>query len=134
MAQDTNTVIMGRIRKEIEVAGRKCWTLFDPETRQSYITSEAAANLLCEKLRQPRQTSLTGVAQQIQEICLVIAKLEGYSVDFLAHVVDEIGRDEHGCDIDILFGSLAMKQWGITPDLATGRLDLTHYGSTFVEY
>jgi hypothetical protein len=44
-------------------------------------------------------------------------------------VIDEIGQDEEGKPIEILFGALAMQQWGIRPVPDEERLDLTHYPS-----
>ena len=51
-----------------------------------------------------------------------------------ALVVDEIGKDEEGKPIEILFGALAMKQWGIRPVPDEERLDLSHYPDEFVEF
>jgi hypothetical protein len=51
-----------------------------------------------------------------------------------AMVVKEIGRDEDGKPIEILFGALAMQQWGIRLVPAEERLDLTHYPREFVEF
>jgi hypothetical protein len=36
--------------------------------------------------------------------------------------------------MEILFGALAMQQWGIGVVSAEERLDLTHYPAEFVEY
>jgi len=57
-------------------------------------------------------------------------------------VVDEIGNDETGKPIEILFGALAMQQWGIRlipePVLSEverqEKLDLSHYPEEFVEF
>jgi len=51
-----------------------------------------------------------------------------------AMVVDEIGKDDEGKSIDVLFGALAMQQWGIRPIPDAERLDLTHYPKEFVEF
>ena len=125
---------MSRVHQEIDVAGRKCWTLFDSETRNSYITSSAATDQLPQELRQPRRIWLGGTIRQVNEVCLVLAKVEDHPLDFQADVVDRIGPDEDGREIDVLFGSLAMKLWSIKFDLANGRLDFTHYSRTFVEF
>ncbi|HQU44137.1 MAG TPA: hypothetical protein PK867_15060 [Pirellulales bacterium] len=47
-------------------------------------------------------------------------------------VIDEIGKDEEG--IDVLFGALAMRQWGIRLIPKEERLDPTHFPDEFVEY
>jgi hypothetical protein len=49
-------------------------------------------------------------------------------------VIEEIGRDEDGNPIEILFGALAMQQWGIRPISDEERLDLPHYPEEFVEF
>jgi hypothetical protein len=49
-------------------------------------------------------------------------------------IIDEIGKDEDGKPIEVLFGALAMQQWGIRLVLAEERLDLTHYPKEFVEF
>ena len=49
-------------------------------------------------------------------------------------MIDEIGKDEDGRPIDILFGALAMQQWGIRPIPDDEKLDMTHYSKEFVEF
>lgn len=49
-------------------------------------------------------------------------------------MIEDIGRDENGRTIEILFGALAMQQWGIRPVPDEERLDLTHYPDEFVEF
>jgi hypothetical protein len=49
-------------------------------------------------------------------------------------VIEEIGKDEDGKPIEILFGALAMQQWGIRPKPDEERLDLSHYPDEFVEF
>jgi len=39
-------------------------------------------------------------------------------------VVKDIGKDEEGKPIEVLFGALAMQQWGIRPVPDEERLDL----------
>jgi hypothetical protein len=36
--------------------------------------------------------------------------------------------------IEVLFGALAMQQWGIRPITDQEKLDLTHHPKEFVEY
>jgi hypothetical protein len=49
-------------------------------------------------------------------------------------VIDRIGTDGDGRPIEILFGALAMQQWGIRLVPETESLDLSHYPSEFVEF
>jgi hypothetical protein len=125
---------MGGILQEIDLGGRKCWTLFDPERRHSFITSDAAADECRHKLQQSYRARFHEEVQVISESCTVMANIEDHPVHFLAWVVGHIGRDEDGREIDVLFGLGEMKHWGIKPDAATGRLDFTHYSRVFVEF
>ena len=45
-----------------------------------------------------------------------------------------IDKDEDGKPLEILFGALAMQQWGIRPIPDEERLDLSHYPDEFVEF
>jgi hypothetical protein len=65
---------------------------------------------------------------------LLQAEIEGHLISTHAMVIDEIGTDEDGRHIEILFGALAMQQWGIRPVPDEERLDLTHYPEEFVEF
>ena len=42
--------------------------------------------------------------------------------------------DEEGKPIEVLFGALAMQQWGIRRNPAEEKLDLSHYPKEFVEF
>ena len=125
---------MGRIRESIDVKGRPCWTLFDSGARNSYITEEAAKHLHTEAVTANRAYALGGRQHQISKICIVHASVEGNPVEFQANVIDEIGKDEEGRSIDVLFGAIAMQLWGIKLDVPAEKLDLTHLTHDFVEF
>jgi hypothetical protein len=125
---------MGRIRSEIEVDGRHLWTLFDSGARNSYITREAAQGLEVQSLRRPRQAVLGGGTHAVNEACLIQAEIEGHSLEFQASVIEEIGTDEEGRPIDVLFGALAMQLWGIRLDPPNERLDFTHFTRDLLEF
>ena len=128
------TKTMGRIRQEIEIDGRRCWTLFDFGARQSYIRQQAADDLELTELRQSRRAMLGGSSHEIRHACLIRAEVEGRPLEFQAAVIDEIGQDEDGREIDILFGALAMQLWGIGLDPQNERLDFSHYSRDFLEF
>ena len=65
---------------------------------------------------------------------LLEAEIEGHLISTHALVLEEIGKDEDGAQIEILFGALAMQQWGIRPIPDEERLDLSHYPEEFVEF
>jgi hypothetical protein len=125
---------MGRIREHIKVNGRKCWTLFDTGARNTYVLPEVAAQLATTDLPKPFRSALGGKVRKATRAALLNAQVQGHKVSTHATVVDEIGNDEEGKPIEVLFGSLAMQQWGIRTVPDEERLDLTHYPKEFVEF
>jgi hypothetical protein len=125
---------MRRIRQMIKVDGRECWTMFDTGARNSYVTSTVAQLLTTSKTPHPIRTALGGEVKQTDARALLEAEIEGRFVSTHAMVVDQIGTDEEGKVIEILFGALAMQQWGIRPVPDEERLDLSHYPEEFVEF
>ena len=125
---------MGRIRQMIKVNGRECWTLFDTGARNTYVTADVASVLTTTKTRRPFRSALGGTVKETTETALLEAEVEGRWISTHAMVIDEIGKDEEGISIDILFGALAMQQWGIRPIPDEEKLDLTHYPEEFLEF
>lgn len=124
----------GRIRTLIEIDGRRCWTLFDSGARNTYVIRDVAKLLTGWKLPFNQTAVIGGHALEISEMCALVGKVEGYWIQTAARVLDDIGRDEAGKPIEILFGALAMQEWGIWLDLQNERLDLTHYPKEFLEF
>ncbi len=125
---------MGRIRQMIKINERECWTLFDTGARNTYIVPEVASLLTTSKLRKPFRSAIGGKVKETTETALLEAELEGRRISTHAMVIDEIGDDEDGTRIEILFGALAMQQWGIRLIPEQEKLDLTHYPEEFVEF
>jgi hypothetical protein len=125
---------LGRIKTEISVDGRRCWTLFDTGARNTYVTPEVAALLGTFSANQPLRTTLGGSIRESKLIVVLQAKVESQPISTHAYVLDNIGADEQGRPIEVLFGALAMQQWGIRPIPDEERLDLTHYPHEFVEF
>ena len=125
---------MGRIRTGIQINGRDCWTLFDSGARNNYIVPIAVSGNDLKDLPVRRTTGLGGKEHQVDQSCHVFAKVEGHWVELHAGVVDEIGRDEDGKPIEVLFGALSMQEWGIRLDVPNERLDLSLYSTNFVEF
>jgi len=118
----------------IKVNGRECWTLFDTGARNTYVTADVASVLTTTKTRQPFRSAIDGTVKETTKTALLEAEVEGRWISTHAMVIDEIGKDKEGASIDILFGALAMQQWGIRPILDEERLDLTHYPEEFLEF
>ncbi|HUT32856.1 MAG TPA: hypothetical protein VNE39_05210 [Planctomycetota bacterium] len=125
---------MGRVREAIKVDGRECWTLFDTGARNTYVVPEVAKLLVTSKTLRPFRTAIGGGVKETSTTAVLNADIEGRAISTHALVVDEIGEDEAGKPIEILFGALAMQQWGIRPIPDEERLDLTHYPKEFVEF
>jgi hypothetical protein len=125
---------MGRVRSAIDVDGTPCWTLFDTGARNTYIIPSVARLLKTSASDEKFRTALGGAVRETKTKALLDARIEGRPISTFAWVIDEIGRDENGKDIEILFGALAMQQWGIRPIPDEERLDLTHYSKEFVEF
>ena len=125
---------MGRIRELIQVNSKKCWTFFDSGAQNTYVVPSVAAHLTTIKLSKTFRSALGGHVKRATEAALLDAEIEGKKIFTNAMVIDEIGNDEDGRPIEILFGALAMQQWGIRLVLNEERLDLTHYPKEFVEF
>ena len=125
---------MGRIRQMIAVDGRKCWTLFDSGARNTYVTPSVAEVLQTSTTPRTIRTSLGGTVKETNRAALLEADIEDHPISTHALVIEEIGNDEDGKPIEILFGALAMQQWGIRLIPAEEKLDLSHYPEEFVEF
>jgi hypothetical protein len=125
---------MGRVCEYIDVKGRQCWTLFDTGTRNTYVVPEIAALLVTSQLAKPFRSALGGKVREASQAAVLDAEVEGHKVSSHAMVIDEIGKDEDGKPIEVLFGALAMQQWGIRPLPDEEKLDLSHYSKEFLEF
>jgi hypothetical protein len=125
---------MGRIKRNIQVDGRECWTLFDAGARNTYVVASVAELLQTASTPAAIRTALGGSVRETNTAALLEARIEGHPISTHALVIDEIGNDEEGRRIEILFGALAMQQWGVRPIPDEERLDLSHYPDEFVEF
>jgi hypothetical protein len=125
---------MGRIRQMINVQGRDSWTLFDSGARNTYIVPAVASVLTTSEISHPIRTALGGSVQETNKTALLEAEVEGLPISTHAMVIDHIGHDDDGVPIEILFGALAMQQWGIRLIPEQEKIDLSHYPTEFVEF
>ncbi len=125
---------MSRIRANINVKGRNCWTLFDTGARNTYVVQDLTSVLPTFELEKPEPVSLGGGVHKVQKICWLTCLVEGLPVHTHVRVFEEIGKDEEGKRIEVLFGALAMQEWGIRPIPDEERLDMSNYSREFVEY
>jgi len=125
---------MGRIRRMIDVDGHPFWTMFDSGARNTYIVPAVAQLLSTSKAPHPIRTALGGEVREADTTAILQAEIDGHQISTHAIVIDRIGVDEDGKAIEILFGALAMQQWGIRLALAEEMLDMSHYPEEFVEF
>jgi hypothetical protein len=118
----------------IAVDGRKCWTLFDSGARNTYVIPSVAEVLNTSATPRTIRTSLGGSVKETNQAALLEGEIEGHSFSTHALVIQEIGKDEDGTPIEVLFGALAMQQWGIRLNPAEEKLDLSHYPEEFLEF
>lgn len=125
---------MGRIRQMINVQGRESWTLFDTGARNTYIVPAVASVLTTADVSHPIRMALGGAVREINTTALLEAEVEGLPIVTHAMVIDHIGKDDDGKPIEVLFGALAMQQWGIRLIPEHEALDMSHYPTEFVEF
>ena len=125
---------MGRIRTNITIRDKNYWTLFDSGARNTYVTREVAKQFPIFDLPIANPVALGGKTQTANKFCNLICKIDQYSIVTHARVLDDIGKDEEGQNIEVLFGALAMQEWGIKLDVPGEKLDMTHYSKEFVEF
>jgi hypothetical protein len=118
----------------IDVHGRESWTLFDSGARNTYIIPAVASVLTTSDLDQPIRTTLGGQVRESTKTALLEAKVEGLPISTHAMVIERIGKDDDGKPIEVLFGALAMQQWGIRLIPEQEKLDMSHYPTEFVEF
>lgn len=118
----------------ISVQGKERWTLFDSGARNTYIVPDVAARLATTELPRPTYSKLGGETKSASQVAVLVGEIAGKPFHAEAMVIDGIGMDEEGKAIEVLFGALAMQQWGIRLVPAEERLDMSHYPEEFVEY
>ena len=125
---------MGRIRKNIKINGHDCWTLFDTGARNTYIIFKIAKDLPIFELKNPEPVNLGGKTHHVTKNCWLEAYIKELPIRCHARVLDEIGKDENGKEIEILIGPLTMQEWGIALVPEKEELDMSNYPKEFVEF
>ena len=80
------------------------------------------------------RTALGSTVKETNTEAVLHAEIEGHPISTYALVINNIGNDEDGNSIEILFGALAMQQWGIKLNPPEEKLDLSNYPEEFVEF
>jgi hypothetical protein len=108
--------------------------LFDTGARSTYVVPDVASLLVTSTLDKPFRSALGGSVKETDRTALLEAKVQDHPISAHAMVIDKIGNDEDGNPIEVLFGALAMQQWGIRPVPDQESLDMSHYPTEFVEF
>ncbi len=125
---------MGRVYEEVREDGRGLWTMFDTGSKNTYIVRSAAETLHRQHLPESKRVGIGGRVRLFDEACIINGYIQGKLVNVTAFVIDELGRDDAGRPVELLFGALAMQQWGIRPIPDEERIDVSHYPEEFIEY
>jgi len=126
--------LMGRVRDNIEVDGRQCWTLFDTGSRNTYVVEDVASLGVVLPFQRPLRTALGGAVREVRETCMLVGSLQGHQIAIRALVLPDIGIDEGNKRIEILFGANDMQNWGIVPLPHEERIDMSNYPEMFIEF
>lgn len=126
---------MGRVRVNLKINGVDCWTLFDSGAERTYVVEAIGGELNPGALRRPFPARLGGEVHSITKYCELEATIEGKYVNVRAFIVDALGMDRKARrPFRVLFGALAMQEWGIELDLKGEQLDLSAYPEEWVEF
>jgi len=127
---------MGRIYEIVDVNGKQLNTLFDSGAVRSYIVRRVAEEigLHIEPLKDTFEVGLGGKTQKIDECSIVQGNIRENPFNLIAWVVEEIGKDERGREIELLFGATDMQTWNIHMDMEKAELDLSRFRKEFIEY
>ena len=117
---------VGRIKREISVQGQPCWALFDTGAVNSFVTNEVAARGNISRVEQPHVVRMAGIVHRLELASYLNCSVEGRPVELSAYVLPNIGSDEDGRRIDMIFGALEMQRGRIRPVPDEERLDMTH--------
>ncbi len=102
----------------MKVDGQECWTLFYTGARNTCVVPSVTPELLTTETPHPIRSDLGGSVKETTRTALLQAEVEGHLISTHAMVVDEIGKDEDGRRIEMLFDALAMQQWASAPSPA----------------
>lgn len=125
---------MGRVKDNITINKKNYWTLFDTGSRNCYLISEVAKDFPIQKLPVEFKVALGGSSHSLNETVSLFAEIQNNPIHFEAYIIDHLGKDEQGKEIQILFGALAMQKWGIEANVKKEQVDLTHYSKEFLEF
>jgi hypothetical protein len=90
--------------------------------------------LKVERLKDTFEVGLGGKTRKIKEWCFVQEGIKGNPFHLISWVIEDLGQDEKGREIELLFGATDMQVWNIQMDLEKEKLDLSRFRKEFIEY
>ena len=114
---------MARTFRNIQIEGKEAFVLFNTGSSRSYVRKEFGSKTRWKTA--PLEVGLEGHSFKVSEVCGLNCTIEGLEFDIKAYLIEEIGKDEQGREIDAIIGATAMEEWGLIPDPKTGLIDLT---------
>jgi hypothetical protein len=125
---------MGRIIKEIEIEGQRAVALFDSGAVYTYVRASLVTQRPTVPVDPPIRVVLGGQRIQINELCLMMGKIEGLGFSADAVPVADLGKAD-GQTLDVIIGATTLEKWEIKLDLKTQSLGLEGLRRReFVEY
>lgn len=118
---------MGRVYHTVTSNNKSLNTLFDAGAIHNYITEKASQGFATVSLRQPFDVALGGKGRKISKASLIEGYIEGKHFYFWANVIEDIGNDEKGREIDVIWGAVEMQRWNIRVDPKEEKLDLSGF-------
>lgn len=125
---------MGRVYDTIMANGESLHTLFDTGAVHNYIVGKTAQELCPRSLPKPFDVGLGGSVRKISQVCFIPGEIQGNYLYFLAYVIEEIGNDQSGKEINLILGAREMQVWNIRINPKEEKLDLTRFRKEFIEY
>jgi len=125
---------MGRVYAEITAEGKSLHTLFDPGAVHNYIIRKKKEGFLPYTLKKSFEIAIGGERENIISACLIDGEIQGNHLFYWAFVIDDLGLDEKGREIELLLGATEMQRWNIKIDLQEEKLDLSRFRKEFIEY
>src|SRR5205814_8572012 len=95
---------MGRITQNIKVDGRECWTLFDTDARNTYVTSSVAQMLKTSEMSHAYRTALGGGVKETSTAAILEGEIEGHPITTHALALEAIDKDHDVSHNELLFG------------------------------
>jgi hypothetical protein len=83
---------VGRVRLNIQVKKRPCWTMFDTGSRNTYVNRDVTKLLVTSKAPEPRKVGLGGATRTATQMAFLEAKVDGHLEPIPKLILSPAGR------------------------------------------